>query len=120
MEKMMARPAKDSLRQRRERLLAQLGKLSLLLHGSYLERFSACARPTCACHDGRKHGPRSYLVIYRRKRQRQVYIPEAQRRAVRRGLRQYQELGKIVQQLTDLNLRLLRTERATARERLRG
>lgn len=102
-----------TLRRKREQLLARMGRLSLLLHGSYLERFSTCARPRCACHQGRKHGPRAYLVVYRRQRQRQVYVPQAQRAAVRRGLRQHEELEKIVRQLTDVNLQLLRHEQAT-------
>lgn len=110
-------PTEMTLRRKREKLLQRLGGLSLLVHGSYLERFSTCARPRCACHQGRKHGPRSYLVVYRRKRQRQWYVPQAQRTAVRRGLRQHEELEKIVRELTDINLQLLRMERLTPPDR---
>ena len=49
--------------QKRQTLLERLAALQLLAQGSYLERFSSCSRPNCSCHKGRKHGPRSYLVV---------------------------------------------------------
>ena len=104
-------PAEGTLRRKRRALLQTLAGLSLLLHGSYVERFSTCARSRCACHQGRRHGPRSYLALYRQKRQRQIYVRQGERATVRRGLRQHGELLKVVEQLTDLNVRLLRMGR---------
>jgi len=92
----------------RQRLLETLAELSLLLHASYLERFSTCMRPQCECHRGKKHGPRSYLVVYRGKRQRQAYVPQSQCDVVQRGLRQYEQLSQIVRAITDINLQLMR------------
>ena len=105
----------ETLRRKRRALLQKLAGLSLLLHGSYLERFSTCTRRRCACHQDRRHSPRSYLALYRHKRQRQVYIRQADRSAVRRGLSQYGELLKAVEQLTDLNVQLLRIGRLVAK-----
>jgi hypothetical protein len=105
------KPNEESLLRRRRALLRKLAGLSLLLHGSYLERFSTCSRRRCACHQGRRHGPRSYLALYRRKRQRQIYIRQGERATVRSGLRQHDDLLKLVEQLTDLNVRLLRLRR---------
>lgn len=101
-------PSQGKLIQKRQRLLEELAKLSLLLHASYLERFSTCVRPRCECHNGKKHGPRAYLAVYRDKKQRQVYVPQPERDAVKQGLRQYRKLEKIVQAITDINLRLMR------------
>lgn len=98
----------------RQRLLQKLAQLPLLLHGSYLERFSTCMRPQCRCHRGEKHGPRAYLVVYRDRRQRQAYVPKSEQEAVRRGLRQHQQLDEIVQAITDINLRLMRAGRLEA------
>ena len=97
-----------SLRRKRAALLRDLAGLSGLLHASYLERFTTCSRPRCACHDGRKHGPRAYLIVYRQKRQRQVYIRQADRAVVQRGLRQHERLTHLVRELTDVNIQLLR------------
>jgi hypothetical protein len=101
-------PSQGKLVQKRQRLLEELAELSLLLHASYLERFSTCMRPHCECHEGKKHGPRCYLAVYRDRKQRQVYVPQPQWDAVQQGLRQYQKLEEIVQAITDINLQLMR------------
>ena len=44
-------------------LLEELPRLSLLIHGSYFERYSTCSRKGCACHEGRRHGPRAYVAL---------------------------------------------------------
>ena len=102
------KPTEAAMRRKRQGLLRRLGRLAGLLHGSYVERFSVCARKGCLCHHGKRHGPRSYLVVYRRKRQRQLYVRQAERSAVRRGLRQHEQAQAIIAQLTDVNLQLLR------------
>jgi hypothetical protein len=94
--------------EKRKRLLRRMTGLDLLVHGSYLERFSTCSRKNCACHQGKKHGPRAYLVVYRDGRQRQVYVPQAQCAAVRKGLRQHEQILDWVRQITDINLALMR------------
>lgn len=108
------------LLRRRGKLLAHLAALPLLLAGSYLERWSTCGRRPCACHRGRKHGPRSYVVLYRDKRQRQVYVPQSQRRVVRQGLAQHDRLRTLVQAITDVNLELMRAGRLAPSRRRKG
>ena len=93
---------------KRRRLLQKLAGLSFVTHGSYLERFSTCARKDCACHQGSKHGPRAYVVVYRDGRQRQVYVPQNQIAAVRKGVRQHEQALKLLRQITDINLALMR------------
>jgi hypothetical protein len=96
------------LLERRKRLLQKLAGLKLMVHGSYLERFSTCARKHCACHQGDRHGPRSYVVIYREAQQRQVYVPQEQVCAVRQGLRQDEQAADVLRRITDINLALMR------------
>jgi len=84
------------------------GGLSGLLHGTWVERYSTCSRPGCACHRGKRHGPRHYLVINVAGRQRQRYVPERLAGAVLEGLSQHRRLLEIARRLTDLNLALLR------------
>lgn len=93
---------------RRQRLLQKLADLRLVTHGSYLERHSTCSRPDCACHKGKKHGPRAYVVVYRDGRQRQVYVPKDQLPAVRKGLRQHEQAQELLRKVTDINLKLMR------------
>ena len=98
----------EKLVAKRRRLLQKLQALTLLVHGSYLERFSTCARKGCACHQGKKHGPRGYVVIHREGRQRQVYVPQEQVALIRKGLRQHEQALAILRQVTDINLKLMR------------
>jgi hypothetical protein len=93
---------------RRARLLRRLAGLQLVVHGSFVERFSTCAREHCACHRGEKHGPRAYVVVYREGRQRQVYVPKAQIRAVQKALGQDARVQELLRQITDINLALMR------------
>jgi len=93
---------------RRHRLLHKLADFRLITHGSYLERYSTCARKGCSCHQGEKHGPRAYVVVYREGSQRQVYVPQGQVAAIRKGLRQHEQALEVLRKVTDINLKLMR------------
>lgn len=97
-----------ALLRRRNRLLQALGALSRVMRGSYLERHSTCTRPGCACHQGERHGPRAYLVVTREQKQRQVYVPKAQVRAVRAGIQQYHRMLALADGISEINLELMR------------
>ena len=91
-------------------LLAELGKLSRMLHGSWVERFSVCSRPNCKCHNGHKHGPRHYLVILENSRQRQKYVPNSQVVAAKKGLSEYNRVCEIIDRITHINLALMKED----------
>lgn len=97
-----------ALRRERARLLRELSTQSLLLRGSLFERFSTCTRPTCRCHEGQPHGPRTCLAVTSGKRQRQHYVPQSQRAAVREGVRQFHRLLATLDRVTAINLELMR------------
>ena len=91
-------------------LLAELGTLSSMLHGSWVERFSACSRPSCKCHKGHRHGPRHYLVIRENGRQRQKYVPNSQVTAAQAGLCEYSRVCEIIDRITHINLALMKED----------
>jgi hypothetical protein len=99
---------KASLVKERDGLLMELGTLSNLLHGSWVERYSVCSRVGCRCRRGQRHGPRHYLVINEAGRQRQKYVPNAQKALALHGLAQYRRLQQIVARLTLVNLALMK------------
>ena len=100
----------EKLLEERRTLLRELGSLSRLLQGSWVQRYSVCARVGCKCHSGQRHGPRHYLVIYEQGRQRQRYVPNTQVQVALEGLAQYRRLQQIVERITQVNLALLREE----------
>ena len=97
-----------SLRRERQKLLGELSELSLVIHGSYFERYSTCSRTNCACHQGKKHGPRSYVSLRREGKPRQHYVPKSQVAAVRDGIGQYHRMLQIADRITEINLELMR------------
>lgn len=96
------------LLQERSELLTELGTLSQLLHGSWVERYSICSRPDCICHKGKRHGPRHYLVINEKGRQRQKYVSNTQVGVAQVGLAQHRRLQEIVDRITHINLVLMK------------
>lgn len=98
---------------RRTSLLEELGSLTQVLHGSWVERYSVCSRKGCKCHQGNRHGPRYYVVVSEDGHQRQKYISLSQVPAALKGIEQYQRLQAIVEEITQINLELIK-ERAYA------
>jgi len=94
----------------RKGLLAELGRLPRMLHGSWVERFSVCSRPNCKCHTGDRHGPRHYLVIRENGRQRQKYVPNSQVAAAQAGLSEYNRICEIIDRITHINLALMKED----------
>ena len=97
-----------SLSAERGQLLEELSRLCLLIHGSYFERYSTCSRTGCACHEGRRHGPRGYVALRSAGRPAQHYVPRSQVSAVQSGVEQYQRLLQVADRITEVNLALMR------------
>lgn len=95
----------------RQKLLAELGQLSLLIHGSCFERYSTCGRPGCACHKGKRHGPRAYVAERKDGRPKQHYVRKDQVSAVRKGIEQYRRMLQIADRISEINLELARAGR---------
>jgi len=106
----MSNQTAKKLLKERAGLLAELGALSRLLHGSWVERYSTCSRADCECRRGKRHGPRRYLVINEAGCQRQKYIPNAVAAAAQEGLAQYRRLQEIVDRITHVNLALMKED----------
>jgi hypothetical protein len=100
----------DQLLKKRAQLFTEISKLSGLLHGSWLERYSTCTRTECKCHQGQRHGPNYCLVVNEDGKQRQKYIPQLKVDIAKKGLAQYKQLQKIVDQITLINLAILKEE----------
>ncbi len=105
-----ARMRLNRLRKQRAIILEQMTALEGIIHGSWLERYSTCARKNCSCHRGNKHGPRCYVVIWEARKQRQKYVPASQIEPARSGINQYQRLMGLVDELTAINIQLMRQE----------
>ena len=99
----------EKLLQRRQQLLQQVGALQQMMKGSVFKRYSLCSRPNCSCHRGQRHGPRHYVAVTQAGKQRQHYIPNAQVEAVRVGVDHGHRLLAIVDEITTINLALMKS-----------
>jgi hypothetical protein len=106
----MSNNSVENLLEERADLTSELGSFSHLLHGSWVERFSVCSRPQCKCHSGEKHGPRRYLVVREKGKQRQKYIPNSQVNAAIKGRDEYKRLCEVVERITQINLLLMKED----------
>ncbi len=104
----MSKENAKKLIQERSSLLLELNSLSLLLHGSWVERYSVCSRKNCKCRKGEYHGPRRYLVINENGKQRQKYIPNGQVKTALEGVQQYRRSREIMDRITRINLVLMK------------
>ncbi len=96
------------LEQRRDALLARLHALPNLMRGTVYERLRKCGRATCACaHGGPKH-PTRQLTVTLRGTTRTRYVRRDELERVQALIATYQALWAIVDELTAVNLALLR------------
>jgi len=106
------------LRQRKARLLRCLRLPPNLIHASLLERFLTCGRPQCSCHQGKKHGPFFYLnrCLPKGRMSSLLLKSDSQIAQARQSLQAYRCLLEALDQLSWINLELLRRDHPLADE----
>jgi hypothetical protein len=99
-----------ALRQRKAHLLRSLKLPPQLIHASLLERFLTCGRPKCSCHQGQKHGPVFYLsrCLPKGRMSSLLLKSDAQITQARQAVQAHRQLLETLDQLSWLNLELLR------------
>jgi hypothetical protein len=99
-----------TLRQRRQALVKQLGRLEpFVLRGSLIERFKRCGKPGCKCAQGPGHGPKYYLsVSLPGARPEMDYVPVEYSQQVSEYLHNFQQVRQLLEQICNLNRELLR------------
>ena len=99
-----------ALRQRRAFLLRQMAPPPDLLRASYVERFTTCGKPNCACARGQKHGPFFYLIANLAPGHILKFLLKtpAQQQAAAHGVQAYHEHWERLEELSQINAELLR------------
>ncbi len=101
----------SDLRRKRKELIAHLRKIDpMVLQGSLIERYKKCGKPNCHCVKSQGHGPHYYLsVSVAGGRSTLVYVPAKYKLLVEQALTQYREIQKIIEEISDINRKLLIT-----------
>jgi hypothetical protein len=96
----------------RKQLVRQMPDPATILPGSLLNRMVRCHKPGCRfCEKGKGkgHGPICILSVSLGNRQvRQVPIPSERKQAVEEGLRAFAQARKLLKQIAQINLDLLK------------
>ena len=98
----------QNLLERRKQLAEELAKHAGLLYGTWVERYTVCSRKGCKCHSSEKHGPRYHLAVMEDGKQRQHYIRLEYKELALRGLAHNRIIEEILQEITRINLELMK------------
>ena len=104
---MLSESERRRLAQQRDALLAQLRGLGNLMRGTVIELGVRCGRPGCACAEGVKH-PKVHLSVNLGGRTRGCYLGRAREALVTPLLAEYQRAWRVINELTAVNLALVR------------
>ena len=110
-----------ALRKRREGLTKVLPPLSEVLRGSLMERYLTCGNPACKCARGERHGPVWYLSVTLDQSHRSgSTVSPDQLEPVRRWIDNYHRLKETLEQICELNQRLLQDQRESLKSKERS
>lgn len=98
------------LESRRDTLLEQLSRVGNLMRGSLYINRVRCGRASCECATGEKHA-QVHLSVNVKGRTRKVYVGERREGEVSALIAEYHRAWRIIQELTEINLELLRPAR---------
>jgi transposase len=102
-------PDRDRLRLERQRdaLLQALRGVGNLMRGTIVEVGVRCGRPGCGCAQGEKHR-KVHLSVNLQGRTRGCYLGREREAAVAPLLAEYERAWRLINELTAVNLQLLR------------
>jgi hypothetical protein len=92
--------AERSLRSR----IVQIASTGRYLRGSLSERSAKCGKPNCRCASGEGHSS-LYLVQGQAGKVRQICVPKALHDPVREAVAEYQEMQRLLSEVSDLEWR---------------
>ena len=104
---MMTDRERRRLEQQRAALIEQVRGLGNLMRGTVIEVGVKCGRASCACADGEKHR-KVHLSVNLGGRTRGCYLGREREALVAPLIAEYQRAWRVINELTAVNLELLR------------
>lgn len=95
------------LKRRRQTLEKTLAGLGPLMRGSVVELATTCGNPNCRCASGHKH-KKLYYSMSRKGKTTLVYLGKSRAPLARQYANNYKRLLEIVEEMTTINMQLLR------------
>ena len=104
---------------RREQLLDALRQSPNLMRGSLNQLRVRCGAPNCFCATGPGH-LKTHFTVSLRKKTRTLYVNQERRAEIEALTQGYARLWELVNDLTEVNLALLRAQQPTPTRRRRS
>ena len=98
------------LMKRRKVLVERLTLLSPdIIRGSLIETYKRCGKKGCKCAEGRGHGPKYYLSISQAGgRPKMEYVSKEDQKKFQRHLSNFRKVKAILEEITKINLEILK------------
>ncbi len=116
---MLTAPARGRLERQRDGLVEQLHGLGNLMRGSVVQVGVKCGRAGCACADGAKHR-KLHLAVNLQGRTRGCYVGRERAAVVAPLIAEYERAWRLINELTAVNLALIRGTHPGGRARGKG
>jgi len=100
----------------RQSRLGKLSDIGPLIAASLVQVDVRCGRPGCHCAKGKGH-PSWYLSFSRKGKTVTVYVPRDRLEEVREWVREHKRVKRLVREISDLSVALLKNEARVKRER---
>jgi hypothetical protein len=107
------------IRQMRDSRLKQLAPAGPVLAATLSQVSKRCGQPTCSCHHGGPLHQAHHLVFRLEGKTHTVYVPQDLLDEVRTWVQEHQRLKALIQEISQLNLALIRGH-VQDRKRRRG
>ena len=93
-------------------LQIQLGQVGLFMRGSIVLLGTKCGNPKCKCARGQKH-QQYYFSLTKDKKTKLIFLGKKRLDIAQRYVDNYQQLVDIIEQMTLINMELLRAGKAS-------
>ena len=103
----MDKKKNQQLKRRRKTLEKKITELGPVMRGSVVELGATCGNPNCRCARGEKHR-KYYFSMSLKGKTKVIYLGKSREPVARQYLKNYKILLAIVDEMTTINLELLK------------
>lgn len=99
------------LKQVRAGILREIRRTGNLMRGSMYDRERKCGRKGCWCSRSEKGHPQTMLTIYLKGEQVGIAVPKDKKEEVLSMIEEYGKLWELIEKLTRINIKIIRSEK---------
>ncbi len=106
----MNKELSEKLTQRIAELQKQMTKLGPVMRGGVVKIANKCGNPNCRCAQGQKHH-QLYFSVSKKGKTKLIFLGKSKVQKARKYSDNYKTMVAIIEEMTDINMQLLKNER---------